>query len=172
MMQKVLLSIIIKKNHKSNRTQVRRPSGRPQGILNIGVALLDSSMRSMPLYTQPAMSAVGYRDLMEDPAALPEYSGNGPLLRRTRSERSEAMMGFDTFSPGSSMIIVKGKVEAKESSILSITECMVPVEGIKKKGKASSVICGAELREDRPRPKAKKGISPITPLFFFFFSLF
>ncbi|MFQ6668103.1 hypothetical protein Gotur_033888 [Gossypium turneri] len=28
--------------------QVWRPSGRPQGILNIGVALLDSSMRSMP----------------------------------------------------------------------------------------------------------------------------
>ncbi|KAI4342636.1 hypothetical protein MLD38_027238 [Melastoma candidum] len=44
--------------------QVRRPSGRPQGILNIGVALLDSSMRSMPLYTHLKTSAVGYRDLM------------------------------------------------------------------------------------------------------------
>ncbi|KAH6816101.1 hypothetical protein C2S51_020921 [Perilla frutescens var. frutescens] len=135
--------------------QVRRPSGRPQGILNIGVALLDSSMRSMPLYTQPAMSAVGHHDLMEDPPTLPEYTGNGPMLRRSRSERSEAM-GFDNFSPGSSMIIVKGKVEAKESSILSITECMVPIEGIKKAGKASSVICGAELREE-PRRRAKKG---------------
>ncbi|XP_039155883.1 uncharacterized protein LOC120287221 [Eucalyptus grandis] len=49
--------------------QVRRPSGRPQGILNIGVAVLDSSMRSMPLYMQLNASAVGYRDLMgeEDP---------------------------------------------------------------------------------------------------------
>ncbi|KAL1544921.1 hypothetical protein AAHA92_21710 [Salvia divinorum] len=127
--------------------QIRRPSGRPQGILNIGVALLDSSMRSMPLYTQPAVSAVGYQDLMEDPEALEEYSGDGPMLRRIRSERSE-MTGFGNFSPSSSIIIVKGKIEAKESSILSITECMVPVEPVKKVGKASSVICGAH----RPRP--------------------
>ncbi|KAG5224125.1 C2 calcium-dependent membrane targeting [Salix suchowensis] len=32
--------------------QVRRPSGRPQGILNMGVQVLDSTMRSMPLYTE------------------------------------------------------------------------------------------------------------------------
>ena len=30
--------------------QVRRPSGRPQGILNMGMSVLDSSMRSMPVY--------------------------------------------------------------------------------------------------------------------------
>ncbi|CAA0829571.1 Calcium-dependent lipid-binding (CaLB domain) family protein [Striga hermonthica] len=29
--------------------QIRRPSGNPQGILNMGVALLDATMRSMPL---------------------------------------------------------------------------------------------------------------------------
>ncbi|GER51312.1 calcium-dependent lipid-binding family protein [Striga asiatica] len=29
--------------------QIRRPSGRPQGILNMGVSLLDNTMRSMPL---------------------------------------------------------------------------------------------------------------------------
>ncbi|KAL0303001.1 UNVERIFIED_CONTAM: hypothetical protein Sradi_6168200 [Sesamum radiatum] len=29
--------------------QVRRPSGAPQGILNMGVSLLDTTMRSMPL---------------------------------------------------------------------------------------------------------------------------
>ncbi|KAG6393696.1 hypothetical protein SASPL_147941 [Salvia splendens] len=133
--------------------QIRRPSGRPQGILNIGVALLDSSMRSMPLYTQPAMSAVGYHDLMEDPEAIP---GDGPMLRRLRSERSE-MTGFGNFSPSSSIIVVKPKIEAKENSILSITECMVPVETIRRVGKASSVINGAELRDDRPRPLPRKG---------------
>ncbi|KAL6565326.1 hypothetical protein OROGR_002277 [Orobanche gracilis] len=36
--------------------QVRRPSGTPQGILNMGVALLDSSMRSMPLSNNPFKS--------------------------------------------------------------------------------------------------------------------
>ncbi|KAF8111618.1 hypothetical protein N665_0074s0141 [Sinapis alba] len=44
--------------------QVRRTSGRPQGILNIGVGVLDGSMRSMPLYTHMDSSAVGYRDLL------------------------------------------------------------------------------------------------------------
>ncbi|KAM7491554.1 hypothetical protein LguiA_034475 [Lonicera macranthoides] len=47
--------------------QIRRPSGRPQGILNMGVTLLDNTMRSMPLNTQ--VSAFGYKDLMEDIAA-------------------------------------------------------------------------------------------------------
>lgn len=42
--------------------QIRRPSGRPQGILNIGINLLDSTMRSMPLYSELSSSAVGYWD--------------------------------------------------------------------------------------------------------------
>lgn len=152
-------------------SQIRRPSGRPQGILNLGVAVLDPSMRSMPLYTQPAMSAVGYRDIMDGPPP-PHLQHNEndnlqnhhsqppalkPMLRRSRSERSE-LVGLDNFSPGSSMIIVKSKPKAKESSILSITECMVPLEPItvrKARGKASSVINGAELHE-RPRIKGKK----------------
>ncbi|KAK6137766.1 hypothetical protein DH2020_028490 [Rehmannia glutinosa] len=33
--------------------QIRRPSGNPQGILNMGVALLDTTMRSMPLSIAP-----------------------------------------------------------------------------------------------------------------------
>ncbi|XP_039026880.1 uncharacterized protein LOC120160544 [Hibiscus syriacus] len=44
--------------------QVRRPSGRPQGILNIGLTLLDGSRRSMPLYMQMGSSAAGYQYFM------------------------------------------------------------------------------------------------------------
>lgn len=44
--------------------QIRRPSGRPQGILNIGVAVLDSSMRSMPLCRHMSGSSVGLRGLL------------------------------------------------------------------------------------------------------------
>lgn len=155
--------------------QVRRPSGRPQGILNIGVALLDSSMRSMPLYRQLSTSAVGYRDLMEDPPALQQLQKNDkqndnnndnntnnqqpsnvkPILRRSKSERSE-LVALDHFTPNSSMLAIPRKMEVKESSILSITECVVPFKGMKKTGKASSVISGAELRE-KPKQKAKKG---------------
>ncbi|CAL0333535.1 unnamed protein product [Lupinus luteus] len=36
--------------------QVHRPSGHPKGIVNIGVVVLDSSMRSMPLYTNNTLA--------------------------------------------------------------------------------------------------------------------
>ncbi|CAH8331449.1 unnamed protein product [Eruca vesicaria subsp. sativa] len=98
--------------------QVRRPSGRPQGILNIGVGILDGSMRSMPLYTNMDSSAVGYRDLLgeEDPHLqnlhLNSFKGSSknpqspsskqhqsvvsrpppPMLRRTRSDTSSMVV--------------------------------------------------------------------------------
>ncbi|XP_075523837.1 uncharacterized protein LOC142556293 [Primulina tabacum] len=144
--------------------QVRRPSGRPQGILNIGVALLDSSMRSMPLYTQLSASAVGFRDLMEDPPTLQQLNQKNenpcivrPILRRTRSERSERVTTDDFSPPNSSLVVVTDKSGAKESSILSITEPVDPFKGmVFKKGKASSVISGAELRE-KPKENGRKG---------------
>ncbi|GMI95890.1 hypothetical protein HRI_003258300 [Hibiscus trionum] len=70
--------------------QVWRPSGRPQGILNIGLALIDSSKRSMPLYLQMGSSAIGYKHLMgeeENRSPLPETLGK-PKLRRTKSDSS------------------------------------------------------------------------------------
>ncbi|XP_010522448.1 PREDICTED: uncharacterized protein LOC104801063 [Tarenaya hassleriana] len=95
--------------------QVRRTSGRPQGILNIGVGLLDGSMRSMPLYTHMDSSAVGYRDLLgeEDPhlqhlnlnsnkgssrnpqsPASRQYQSvvSKPELRRTKSDTSSMVV--------------------------------------------------------------------------------
>lgn len=65
----VLVSNLLPTNRKPKPRfvplQIRRPSGRPQGILNIGVTLLDSTMRSMPLYSELSSSDVGYYDLME-----------------------------------------------------------------------------------------------------------
>ncbi|CAN6843202.1 unnamed protein product [Brassica oleracea] len=101
--------------------QVRRPSGRPQGILNIGVGILDGSMRSLPLYTNMDSSAVGYRDLLgEDDPHLQNLHLNSvkgssnnpqspsskqyqsvvsrppppppPVLRRTRSDTSSTVV--------------------------------------------------------------------------------
>ncbi|CAN4091043.1 unnamed protein product [Withania somnifera] len=149
--------------------QIRRPSGRPQGILNIGVALLDSTMRSMPLYTELNKSAVGYRDLMEeeqlpylhnqktnDEKTITTTKNNNsnnnnvttikPILLRTKSERSERVKFDDD----------KAANYDKESSILSISLEPPPQTLVKKKGKASSVISGAELK-DKSKPKGKKG---------------
>ncbi|KAK4793385.1 hypothetical protein SAY86_023820 [Trapa natans] len=82
--------------------QVRRPSGRPQGILNIGLGVLDSSMRSMPLYRQLSTSAVGYLNLMGEqnpyyhdhshhhhqPNEILPKAAAKPELRRTKSDAS------------------------------------------------------------------------------------
>ncbi|KDP33324.1 hypothetical protein JCGZ_12873 [Jatropha curcas] len=102
--------------------QVRRRSGRPQGILNIGVAFLDASRKSMPLYTQTA-SAVGYRHMMgenkdshankDKNSNKDDKSSNGsqnqfllpwmpkPQLRRTKSDISSMV--------GSNVIVSKTK---------------------------------------------------------------
>ncbi|XP_059290388.1 uncharacterized protein LOC132043943 [Lycium ferocissimum] len=168
--------------------QVRRPSGRPQGILNIGVALLDGSMRSMPLYRRMSTSAVGYRDLMEEDTHLlrnNEIKQNStntttnnnnisntndddnnnvatlkPILRRTKSERSERV-AFDDISMGNSSIVAipsktKVKDQDKESSILSIS-FEPPTHMMRKKGKASSVISEADLIKEKSRIEGKKG---------------
>ncbi|XP_009795461.1 uncharacterized protein LOC107806289 [Nicotiana tabacum] len=47
--------------------QIRRPSGNPQGILNMGVSLIHSSMRSMPLICNEIMnpSSLDYRDILD-----------------------------------------------------------------------------------------------------------
>uniref|UniRef100_A0A803LS43 C2 domain-containing protein n=1 Tax=Chenopodium quinoa TaxID=63459 RepID=A0A803LS43_CHEQI len=79
--------------------QVRRPSGRPQGILNVGVTVLDSTMRSMPLYTQLSTSAVGYQKLMGQDENHNNHPQDGELnvqkglnqLRRVKSERSSIL---------------------------------------------------------------------------------
>ncbi|KNA25774.1 hypothetical protein SOVF_003850 [Spinacia oleracea] len=97
--------------------QVRRPSGRPQGILNVGVTVLDSTMRSMPLYTQLSTSAVGYQKLMgqdelhshpqDGEPSIPK--GNSGQFRRTKSERSSVLgndydQGFMFHKPSNSII--------------------------------------------------------------------
>ncbi|KAL7109920.1 hypothetical protein ACP275_06G204800 [Erythranthe tilingii] len=64
-----LIPLSVRRERSSRRfvaLQIRRPSSRPQGILNMGVSLLDNTMRSMPLCSELSASAVGFRDLMDE----------------------------------------------------------------------------------------------------------
>lgn len=69
--------------------QIRRPASlRPQGILNIGVALIDAYVRSLPIYADLGASAFAYHDLMAKPAKkvnkasfLPQQQGEVVLDR-------------------------------------------------------------------------------------------
>ncbi|CAA2998772.1 Hypothetical predicted protein [Olea europaea subsp. europaea] len=62
--------------------QVRRPSGNPQGILNMGVSLLDSSMKSMPFNSkvnsgvEDSHSPDGIRKEMNNPNDLQQKNGD------------------------------------------------------------------------------------------------
>lgn len=148
--------------------QVRRPSGRPQGILNIGVALLDGSIRSMPLYSNVSGSAVGYRDLMElDPARHEHHPHRPPThLRRTKSDlRSELADDLPPFSTidigdksafsawsdseiGPSPSVVAAKVAAEElkaaaeelDAVMAAKKKLTEVDGGKSEAKKAAPV--------------------------------
>lgn len=142
--------------------QVRRPSGRPQGILNIGVAVLDSSMRSMPLYSH--LNAVGYRHLMgEEDSGVHHGTGSNqtplskPSLRRTKSDNS-SMIGSE-LRASELRGGPKGK-NGKSSSLVNASEA----GHRKKKGrsKASSLISGSDAGKAKRYTKNKKASSLIS----------
>ncbi|XP_057424170.1 uncharacterized protein LOC130717816 [Lotus japonicus] len=94
--------------------QVRRPSGRPQGILNIGVNLVDATKRSMPAYSELSSSAVGYWDIMdpkkqkqiaqnhhENQTIHDPNSNSKPVmtLQRSQSEKNESTITDYSYIP-------------------------------------------------------------------------
>uniref|UniRef100_A0A803L541 C2 domain-containing protein n=1 Tax=Chenopodium quinoa TaxID=63459 RepID=A0A803L541_CHEQI len=72
---------------RSVALQIRRPSGRPQGILNVVVSVLDGARRSMPLSGIGTTDNKGNYTISHKPN--PEDS---IILRRAKSERSWAAM--------------------------------------------------------------------------------
>lgn len=118
--------------------QIRKPSGRPQGILNVGMAVLDSSMRSMPLYTHNP-SAVGYRHFLGDKGAYDDHHNLSPSscakpeLRRTKSDTS-SMIG--------SNVVMQQRARSKG-------------------GKGSSVIEGSEVGSFKSRRKRRSRSSKV-----------
>ncbi|OIV90785.1 hypothetical protein TanjilG_15518 [Lupinus angustifolius] len=105
-------------NRKSSKVrfvalQVRKPSGRPEGILNIGVNLVDATMRSMPMYSELSASEVGYYDIL-DPKKhkinqTPQqqytkennnaYDSKLFTLQRSQSEKNESTITDYTYNP-------------------------------------------------------------------------
>ncbi|ESW04350.1 hypothetical protein PHAVU_011G087800 [Phaseolus vulgaris] len=88
--------------------QVRRPSGHPQGILNIGVNLVDPTRRSMPMYSELGSSTVG--DWDADPKKQKPMSNQTPsnefnsanckllTLQRSASEKNDSTINDYTYN--------------------------------------------------------------------------
>lgn len=129
--------------------QVRRPSGRPQGMLNIGVAVLDSSMRSMPLYSQLSSSAIGFKDLLDSPDHQQRKTNQNPNQKQLKKKSIQKATGKPelrrTKSDTSSMVssnnsrVLKRKVsfQDKESSLVKRSEEVNSPRKVKKKGVGS-----------------------------------
>ncbi|XP_057734563.1 uncharacterized protein LOC130950009 [Arachis stenosperma] len=145
--------------------QVRRASGRPQGILNIGVAVLDSSMRSMPLYTLNS-SAVGYRHLMGEKDAYDSHNHLSPhVFNDSNSRRTSNANRSSSAAP------IKPELRRTKSDTSSMmgSEAVVARRSIANKGRANSaisesVVSGAsslpeveQHEEDETRKKKNKG---------------
>ncbi|XP_050887747.1 uncharacterized protein LOC127092900 [Lathyrus oleraceus] len=84
--------------------QVRRPSGRPQGILNIGVNLVDATLRSMPMYSELSGSAIEYYDIT-NPKKKNQTENNNydaklmMTLQRSQSEKNDSTINDYTYNP-------------------------------------------------------------------------
>lgn len=113
---RVLISNLFPSNNNNSKMrfvalQIRRPSGRPQGILNMGVQLLDNTMRSMPLYTELSASAVGLNDLIDAKTTTKQsIEQKTAELRRTQSDHTDFTTTGDEFG-------LKGSVNAKSSVV-------------------------------------------------------
>ncbi|KAJ8423984.1 hypothetical protein Cgig2_030085 [Carnegiea gigantea] len=174
--------------------QVRRPSGRPQGILNIGVTVLDSTMRSMPLYTQLSASAVGYQTLMghEELRSHDNNTAKGSgttqakaQLRRSKSERSSML----ELKPSSSIIYefdtgpmirnrnnkenIDGSMYDEPLSVVDGRHQSLAIKLKAQKGKADSILghdLSTKWEVKRPRKKgpssvvSKSDLGSIPPL--------
>ncbi|BAT96123.1 hypothetical protein LR48_Vigan02g064400 [Vigna angularis] len=112
--------------------QVQRPSGRPKGILNIGAARIDSSMRSMPLYMQNS-PIVGYS---QDDHDQPKRQAK-PELRRSKSD-SSSMLGSEVVVPDPQ---AKTKRERASSQVLASE-----ISSKKSKKKASSILSATFMK--------------------------
>ncbi|CAJ1976270.1 unnamed protein product [Sphenostylis stenocarpa] len=101
----LLSSLLPRSNNRKSKVrfialQVRRPSGRPQGILNIGVNLVDPTRRSMPMYSELSASSVGDWDMdpkkqKPQPNQTPQDEFNDSnykllTLQRSASEKNDS----------------------------------------------------------------------------------
>ncbi|KAJ8760631.1 hypothetical protein K2173_015298 [Erythroxylum novogranatense] len=78
--------------------QIRRPSGRPQGILKMGVQIVENTMRSMPMLTELSASAIGFEELIS--AKKNDKQGMKKKidqLRRSKSDRTEMTTQTDDY---------------------------------------------------------------------------
>ncbi|XP_038695750.1 uncharacterized protein LOC119992969 isoform X2 [Tripterygium wilfordii] len=136
-------------NMRFTALQVRRPSGRPQGIINMGVALLNSTMRSMPLFNELSSSAVGFNDSMDAKTHNVNDQDNHKQvisLRRVQSDVTDRTTDEHPKKRGNGgSICYGGNGSICNSSAMSISE-IITIR--KQKEKDGSMVNGSLCNSD------------------------
>ncbi|KAK8934675.1 hypothetical protein KSP39_PZI014544 [Platanthera zijinensis] len=133
--------------------QVRRPTSlRPQGILNIGVALADSYVCSLPLYRNLHATAFAYHDLLAAAAAMntDDATLSLPQQQPEDSERNGSVAGV---AGETERVVLEKKLKKWRSEIPAVAEDQM---GWGKEGQSpASTDDEGSLRREKPRrPRA------------------
>ncbi|XP_022929580.1 uncharacterized protein LOC111436123 [Cucurbita moschata] len=139
--------------------QVRRPSGRPKGTVNVGVTLLDSAKRSMPLESDLSSSAVDYDwDLTEIKAQKQSLMKNGYtiVMKRSQSDRydPDAFVAKPAGSVCNASSVVGGRESVRSRSEVGTTKKIVNANGslCSDVGPSPSVVAAAIAKGLYPAP--------------------
>ncbi|OIW21232.1 hypothetical protein TanjilG_31100 [Lupinus angustifolius] len=130
--------------------EVHRASGHPKGIVNIGVVVLDSSMRSMPLYTNNTPGP-DYHHVPTDKVS--HQAQAYPKLRRTKSDTS-SMIDSEAMAHEKR---AKAKSD-KTNSVISHSEVST-----KSKKKTSSILSGSSVKATPKKGKFGKRKTKVAP---------
>ncbi|XWS58427.1 hypothetical protein CRYUN_Cryun08bG0032700 [Craigia yunnanensis] len=136
-------------NNSAMRTvtlQIRRPSGRPQGILNIEVALVDSTMRSLPQLEDPKRKTITnqHKENHETNESENHKLNANAKISRSQSDRTELTMEYNSEKmPEKGSIVNGGSV--CNSSVVKGNGSMVNGESLCSSdvGPSASIVAAA-----------------------------
>ncbi|XP_055824638.1 uncharacterized protein LOC129893171 [Solanum dulcamara] len=117
-------------NKKFVALQIRRPSGNPQGILNMGVALIDRSKRSMPLFNEITPLSLDHRDILD--RKINDINAQDQMINNNDNNQNDEKLQ------------INDKIQMWQSHSLGYSE----VNNGEFPNQAGSIINGSELCSD------------------------
>nr|GMD65044.1 serine/threonine-protein kinase DDB_G0283821-like [Ipomoea batatas] len=148
------------KNERFMALQIRRPSGDPQGMLNMGVALFNSASRSKPVYSEVSGTSSDCRDLLEKKMMKffpdSETAGEFPAKRGSVCNGSAVNGGSEPPKGACGESLILGELTAEEAAAKGMTQ----QPGVKKKGRLVScfgnaygfevtIVCGKSKKQKK-----------------------
>ncbi|XP_069142901.1 uncharacterized protein [Solanum lycopersicum] len=109
--------------------QIRRPSGNPQGILNMGVSLIDKSKRSMPLFSEITPLSMDHRDILD--RKINYINAQDEMINNNHNDTDEKLQ-------------ITNKVQIWQSHNLAYSE----INNGEFPNQAGSIVNGSELCSD------------------------